>query len=692
MKRFKLALSLLILIFIYGSQVYAEEQVELEKTVVTATKTKRMLQDVPASISVVTSEEIERKGASNVADLLRDVPGVEVMLNSSPASQRVIIRGEGSERTLILIDGQKISENKSMDGAPILVDPNMIEKIEIIKGPASVLYGSEAIGGVVNIITKKGGTKPIQGTISETYDSSTEGWQEFGSVFGLYKGFGYRISGTYSAQEDLETPNDTLDNTSFNVKDFNACLDYSWANGKVGLSYDKFKSDINTHTPEDVVEPPITDFQLDLPEWNREKYAGFIELNDISKFLIKARADVYYQKTFKEFHQDMGMEMRRPFPPPGFVMDIDTAMITENDQDTTGGEVQLDWIPFTNHYMITGFDYGGDDLDADFKQTTSITSTSPFIPDMETLNRYNYKADMDTYALYIQDEWDFHEDFTLTAGFRETWIESELSDTDISDINEEKTRDSHPVFSVGLVWTGVEDLALRSLFAQGYKFPNLQQLYIGTVHGGRIPTLPNPDLDPETSNNYEIGARYENDTFYVDVSGFVSRSKDYITTGETPAGRERQYMNVDEAKTHGVELSAGYTISRLYLTPYLSGTWLKRKFESDTLSTWDTGYPDLTGRFGVRFERDFVQPDFTLFADLYGRAAAEAIEELSDGTKEKHKSWETANFTMGTYFGKERQYRFDVNVNNIFNRKYETAHGNLNEPGFHVVAKATITF
>ena len=63
---------------------------------------------------------------------------------------------------LILIDGQKLVENKSMDGTPLLIDPSNVERVEVIKGPASVLYGSEAIGGVVNIITKKGGDKPIQ--------------------------------------------------------------------------------------------------------------------------------------------------------------------------------------------------------------------------------------------------------------------------------------------------------------------------------------------------------------------------------------------------------------------------------------------------------------------------------------------------------------------------------------------------
>ena len=86
MKQFKMVIYLFTLIFAFAFIVQAQEAVELEKTVVTATKTERMLQEVPASVSVVTSEEIERKGATSVADLLRDIPGVEILLNSSPAS------------------------------------------------------------------------------------------------------------------------------------------------------------------------------------------------------------------------------------------------------------------------------------------------------------------------------------------------------------------------------------------------------------------------------------------------------------------------------------------------------------------------------------------------------------------------------------------------------------------------------
>ncbi len=88
---------------------------------------------------------------------MRDLPGVQITSTGAAGIYRLNLRGESGSRTLLMVDGGvKISEQKSMDGAPpLLIDLNSIERIEVIKGPASVLYGSEAIGGAINVITKK---------------------------------------------------------------------------------------------------------------------------------------------------------------------------------------------------------------------------------------------------------------------------------------------------------------------------------------------------------------------------------------------------------------------------------------------------------------------------------------------------------------------------------------------------------
>lgn len=135
--------------------VQAEESVQTSEVTVTAGRVEQQLLEVPMAVTVVTNQEIQKSSARNVRRTLEDIPGVMVNNAGSQGLKRVSIRGEDTFRTLTLIDGQKISEQKSMSGASILIDPNSIERIEVIKGPASVLYGSDALGGVVNIITKK---------------------------------------------------------------------------------------------------------------------------------------------------------------------------------------------------------------------------------------------------------------------------------------------------------------------------------------------------------------------------------------------------------------------------------------------------------------------------------------------------------------------------------------------------------
>jgi hemoglobin/transferrin/lactoferrin receptor protein len=272
---------------------------------------------------------------------------------------------------------------------------------------------------------------------------------------------------------------------------------------------------------------------------------------------------------------------------------------------------------------------------------------------------------MDTHAVFLQDEWSLPCDLTATLGVRQTWLRSELKNTNDPSLEKGSTDDSYPVFSAGLTYDGVDNLVLRGLFSQGYRFPNLQQLFIGTVHGSADPTFPNPDLEPETSSNYEIGARFDNSTWVADITGFYSDAADYISTAPVTGGR--RFVNVDTAETYGAELTLGF-------------------------STYDTGLPELKGRAGLRYKQLFRE-HIDFYSDIYARWAAKAEERLSDdGTRETHGSWETLNLTLGTRFGRQQHYFTTLNLNNIFDRSYTTARSTLDQPGFHAVIKAGVTF
>lgn len=641
------------------------EEVKAGQVVVSATRVETELKDVPSSVSVVTREDIERQPASTVADLLKDIPGVQVLDQSVAGVKRVIIRGESPSRVLIMVDGQKIPEQKSMDGSMILADMNNVERVEVIKGPASVLHGSEAIGGVVNIITKKGGTKPVQLSAAQTFDGSANALTEYLSAYGGVDGWSYRVSGSYTDAGNRYTPAKVVDDSGYLNRTLSAYLDKTLGKAKMGLRAESFWS------REQV--PPATSagtlVELNLPAWTRDKVSGFLELKDMGEHLSKLALNAYFQTTYKDFFNYVD--------PPGPVA---TSLWTKNWQDSKGASLQTDWTLGSSHYLVAGVEASLEDLKArDHKIVTLPASNTT----------YTNKAHQNTYAAFIQDQWSVTPDWTLTLGLRETIVQSELDSTQDPGLKPEKSSGNRPVGSIGLVYSGFKDWRLRAQAAQGYRFPNLQQLYIGTVHGSTRPTYPNANLKAETSNSYELGARYGDGAWTMDATAFYSKASDYIATVSlTPAAK--QFKNVSGADTYGGELSLEYLLTGLNLTPYVAATYLRRHFDTDSYETSQTGDPSLFGRFGLRWFHDFDKT--TRFnADAYSRQASTAKEYSSDGSA-VYNTWQTYNLALGLDWGKESKYRLSLNLNNLTHEKYTEANAALVSPGFHAVLRLGADF
>ena len=641
-----------------------EEPVKADDVYVTATRVEKELQDVPMSVSVMTSEDIKRSPARTIGELLQDVPGVEIRNSGGQGFKRISIRGENPNRVLILIDGQKLVENKSMDGTPLLIDPSNVERVEVIKGPASVLYGSEAIGGVVNIITKKGGDKPIQGEASVAYNGASNGFAESLSAFGGMNGFKYRVSGSYSDQGNLRTPDGEAPNTS-------------------------------------------------VPKWQRDKVYAFAEAKNVTPWLPRVRFDAFWQKNEKEMTNDVNTD------PAITKMPLVVTNNADNRNKQLGSSLQMDWAIGDNHYLITGYDISYDTLKADTRASAStsverilatgiLASAPPFAQQIAAASMAKsipytstayHEGDMLTNALYAQMESTLPADFTLSYGVRYTWVQSEMKHAEGSKTNskgtvpydvgtESSSNNSRPVFNVGLMWSGIPDLTLRATFAQGFRVPSLQEKYVMSAMGGGT-ILPNPGLKPETSNSYEIGARYVHDGLSVDVAAFYSDADDYIYNPTIDADTDTsRYINVSSAKTHGVELAASYDFE-CGLTPYASATWMRRKFDYGTLTTWKTGVPEWSGRAGVRFKHALSETvDFN--ADIYGRFSSNSVEKTESETTH-YNNWQTANVTFGFEFGDEKQYTVAAEVLNLFDKRYRQDDSIL-EPGLHANIKVGMRF
>lgn len=665
------------------------------EVLVSATRTEHDVFDVAASAAVITAEQMERNPRSTIAEHLQDIPGVQVTDGGmGGGAKRVIIRGEGAARVLILVDGMKISEQKSMDGSMILISPSNIERIEVIKGPASVLYGSEAIGGVVNIITKKGGNKAMQGRFSTTYDGSNTSLTPTGSLFGSYNGFSYRLSGDFTQSADKEGGSGVIKNSNYTQNNYSAYLDYGWGTGKIGVGYDSFHTDINV--PSAVSQGAKV--QIDLPQWTRERLYAFAELEQLSDYLQKVKLTAFTQETRKEMtnkidvHQVLGSVRGRPL-----TLDVNSAITTKNTQRSYGATLQTDWTFGDSHYVVAGLEFLRDNLDATDWRNGSVTTVMPpfFVPNTRSSadnGKYTNQAYQQTWALFAQDEWSFADDWTATLGLRHSWVQSSLENTNDSKLNTGSDTGAKLTASAGLVYSGIENWRFRGQYAQGYRYPALQQMYIGTVHGSADITYPNPNLKPETSHSFELGSRYTANGFGADLAVYYNTAQDYIY--RAMQNNLYFYDNSNTASTYGAELTLSYTYEPWYLTPYMSANYMHRELDRGSASggkTTRTGDPRLSGRVGLRYEKD-MSPTVNFHVDAFARMAGMAEEEDTKGNITTHDAWATANLAVGMRFGSDLQYFVDVNLNNITNAAYTPANASLEDPGFNAVITVGLEF
>lgn len=661
----------------------AAETVKAGDVFVTATRVEKELEQVPMSVSVITAEQIEKSSARTVAELLRDVPGVQIE-SSAPGLTRVQVRGENAFRSLVLVDGQKISEHKSMDGAAFLVDPSTIERIEVIKGPASVLYGSDALGGVINIITKKGGTKPIQGEAFIGFNGAARGFSEGASLSGNIDGLKYRVSGSHANYGNLHTPDGEMEDTNSRYTNGSAFVSYDFTDKfTVGGGIDYFKAAMDTYSKfmyETKKGPTPASMRVHVDEWSRTKYYVFTEAKDITDFLTRVRIDAYYQKNEKEMSNVLGIDGM----PYDFMRNFANNIIR-----TRGLSLQTDWQLGSNSYLVAGYELTQDSLNADGRTEMMIYQYSP--------SYKLYEGNQLNQALYASMETQLPHDFALTYGVRWTHVQTELEK--VSGDNNARTgddSDSHPVFNVGLVWSGIEDLALRASWAQGYRAPNLSEKYLGSSMGGDDKLyLGNPDLDPEKSNNFELGARWNRGNTILDAAAFLSMATDYIAMMPVEGTTNiEMYQNVSEATTFGAELALSHAFDTEWgkFTPYVTATFIRREFDyGDGLKTYDSGTPSLFGRYGVRYAKA-LHPQCDFHLDVYGHSQSET--KLLDNSGERYETggFTTANIAATFDFGQKKEFSLTTEVLNLFDKRYEYLNGAMLEPGIHANVKLTYKF
>lgn len=546
----------------------AQETARLENIVVTAAGHEQALREAPASISVVTREELERKSFTNVAEAIADVPGVDVRSGTGKTGGlNVSIRGMPSQYTLILIDGRR--QNASGDVTPngfgetstsFMPPLSAIERIEVIRGPMSTLYGSDAMGGVINIITRRvadewSGSVAVDTTFQEDRDAGNSqnltlytsgplvedrlGLQLRGRLFDRDASERMIEGGTgrdprppeariYSIGGRLNyTPDDTHE----------LWLDLERARQVYSNDDNRLGTLDGTGTDRNGNPQDASGYSDEL-RFNRDQIAightARLEAGTLESSLTRSMTETIG----RTIPGETAGEAYEGFP----------SIIVGDDRtlETTNTILDSKFVMPLGDHMLT---LGGQYQDAEL--TDGLASE---------------EFEQSSWALFLEDEWWLRDDLALTLGGR---------------------YEDHDAFGGHfsprgyLVWNTTDQWTLKGGVSRGYRTPSLNDLHPG-INGvtgqGETLTIGNPDLRPEKSTNYELGASYDNQQgFTSSATLFYNEFDDKIVTAEdisisgrpgVPDGLYDQEINADKARTQGIELSA-----RVELTPswYLTG-------------------------------------------------------------------------------------------------------------------------
>jgi hemoglobin/transferrin/lactoferrin receptor protein len=687
-----------------------------ESIVVTGTRAERELRTVPYSISVLGPRELEASGAESPGELLRDVPGVQLSDTSLAGNKRVGIRGEVGSNVLVLVDGREISEQRSFHGgAPLLLDLTEVDHVEVVRGPSSVVYGSKAIGGTVNFITRPPALQRLTGRASLTLNSSTAGYDGGAGISGTLPWFDYRVSASRSDHGDRRVPDSVSDNAAYSgavgrLENSGFDSDYltaeagrRWGSSRVAFRFEDFRSSVESHTSDDVLAAGLSSFQLDLPRQDRRLFAATYRGTRLSSRIPSLSLTAYFQRRNRDFDQTLGIT-QPDFAGPGSQLQVDLALQTVYQQDTTGLLASLEWTPARNHRVVAGVDLVRDDMHAAVTDVTTTTLTFPRLPrpivDVDTENPTS-ESRQDSAGAFLQDEWAVSRHVKVVLGARYNTFASSLVSTTSENLETGTTRRGRLSGTASIVYEPTPASVLRASYSQGYRNPSLLELYEGTAHGGGGLLYPNPHLAPETSENFEIGARVAAGRLSLDASVFYTRARDYVTTrlcdasapcppAATP-GVDRVYDNVDGARTRGAELSAALRFEPMPLELFGEATYLQREFEYADFTTSQTGFPAWWGRGGLRIGRTSGH-EGRYFGEISVRAAAAADEDLSADDTVHYPGWAIVSARGGMSFGSRVPVALTLEVGNILDKAYRPAQESLYQPGRYVLAKVVTRF
>lgn len=555
---------------------------------VTATRTPREVFKTPTPVTVLDRSTIRQKTPNNAADLFRDVPGLDV--NGVGVSQvRPSIRGQRGQRILLLEDGMRLNNSRRQQDfgeIPALLDVSAIQSIEVVRGPASVLYGTDAIGGVVNMITRTPVEDGFHGTVGYKHGSVEGQNRGYGRFFGrlgnldLQAGFTARDAGVYEAPSGtfggIRLANDTpvLDT---GVRDHSLDLRVGYqlsARNAMWVKYEGYKADDAGFGFVDpaAYDPGSAEIRIRYPNQDFWKATVGYGIKNVSTPLLDRVDLVAYTQGNK---RTLTLDINTPFgpdAPPGAGLMVASQNYT--DLRTTGFRLEAKTLAGQRALLTYGLDYFRDRSEnTDYSKTTIVGFGPPMVDESNASNVPN--ATYQSLGAFAQGEIEIVPRASLVLGARYQGINAKTRATPDWDGTPAEKSDHTVVGAANAIVEVTRGLSVVASVGRAFRAPNIIEWFFeGPTPEGSGYQVSNPDLTAETSFNVDLGLRYRN--AWLAAETFVFRNKIFDGIRIAPVGEEIdglpafRNVNVDELLYRGVETSAtvflpqGFSVSGGY--------------------------------------------------------------------------------------------------------------------------------
>lgn len=676
-----------------SSTSYAQEkQVQntkdvFETIVISGTRTEKPLKDVAGSISVVTSDDIERQVISDMNQLFKYDPSVEVT-GTSGGAQNFVVRGMGGDRILMIKDGMRMNEGYGADGLNDIVgrgfiDTDTLKQVEVAKGAASSLYGSDALGGIVVFTTKDASDYLQDGENFATnirIGGNTDGNQKNIATTFAYQAdkFEHVLNLTIRDGEEQQNFDDTKAELSIESKSVFYKGKYNInAHDYFGFSVDIWQQDVSG----DIAEGLLGNFR------GLEGYDITQESNDSERNNRSFQLQ-YHSETSTKFYDLLNLSVYKNFTEQKDFeygkIDIDAnygyPLVEIRDmwknsvyQQDTIGLLSNASLEINSEHTIG---YG-----LDIEQSESLR-TEFKLYSVEGVPKHGYPISLEKFpktkveraGIFLNDEMSLMDgDLVITPGVRyDTYKMDPINAIKEDGESYKKYDETNLSFNLGSLYKIAETMSFFAQYGQGFKVPAYDLAYIdhdNSMYGYKI--IPaDDDLSPETSESYELGLRGHAGDFIINGAVFYDEFEDFLSTelidietsinphsGQSSDVLVYQYQNIDAVTIKGIELGVNYLFDD-NITLFVNASYQDGKDEKT--GDYIQSISPLSGNVGFSYDSDYWSTE--LIANW-----ADSMRKVNEGENE------LAGYTSIDWFINYQlsdKIRVNFAVNNLLDKEY----------------------